>query len=296
MRKIQILALLVTLVLAGCSSDNGGSGGTTYTFGYTPTDEIGRILVPNPTDWRSCTPVGDPQLPPVNYGPVPAYPNPTNGVCLLGFTIPAPREVTVSIWQPADEKVLLLDPAAAPTLVMILTTGRHVAGRHQLRWDGKDNLGNCLPPGPYLCRFETIDCASTGEIRLIACPYGTDRLLGAAMLAHLDAHWSLDRLTAAFDPNYFSHAGADPAFANVAGFGLEYFPFVDPGDDPQALPLYVSRSDDLALFVENVAMWNQFVFGWDDFVDPRIYYDDIDPNNLSDGRVSAQREHFRGNK
>ena len=91
-----------------------------------------------------------------------------------------------------------------------------------------------------------------------------------------------------------SFAGTDPNFANVAGTGLEYYPSVGVGGAPQDLPLYVSRNDDEALFVENIAMWNQFVFGWDDFADPRVYYEELDPNNLSDVRVSAQREHFRG--
>jgi hypothetical protein len=42
-------------------------------------------------------------------------------------------------------------------------------------------------------------------------------------------------------------------------------------------------------------MRKQFVFGWDDFADPWAYCDNIDPHNLADGRVSALREHFRGN-
>jgi hypothetical protein len=142
--------------------------------------------------------------------------------------------------------------------------------------------------------METADCVSTGEIRIIACPYDTPRLLSPAVLDHLDQHWSLEKLTAAFDPGYLGRPGANPAYAGIVGVGSAYFPFVEPGEGPEALPLYVARTEDLSLFVENIAMWNQFVFGWDDFEDPRAWDDSIDPNNLSDVRTSAQREVFRG--
>lgn len=295
MRKFLVLVILAGLALAGCTDDDDGRSDGTITFAdYTRTDEVGRIIASNPADWVSCAgPVVNPDLPPVDYGPIPAFPNATNGVCLVGFKLPATREVTLSIWQVGGKSLRLLDPAE-DILVATITTGPHAAGRHLRFWDGKDALGNRLPPGTYLCRMETPDCLSTGEIRIITCPYDTERLLSPALIEFLDTHWSLEKLAAAFDPGYLGRPGANPAYASIVGVGSNYFPFVEPGQGPEALPLYVAREADLSLFVENIAMWNQFVFGWDDFVDPRAWDDSIDPNSLSDRRTSAQREVFRG--
>ncbi|MCB1149980.1 hypothetical protein KDK88_00420, partial [bacterium] len=57
----------------------------------------------------------------------------------------------------------------------------------------------------------------------------------------------------------------------------------DPNDDPGTfyypeysnytdLSLWVSRLDDEREYYENAGKWDQFVFGWDDFVDPRELY------------------------
>ncbi len=113
---------------------------------------------------------------------------------------------------------------------------------------------------------------------------------------YLDAHWSEQRLAAAFGQPESEHAGT--------------FFYGDTMDDPNdytTLSLWVSKEDDPREYYENAGKWDQFVFGWDDFSDPRgwsvdWWHDtdptwddlaDLDTRILKDPRVSAHREVYR---
>ena len=73
---------------------------------------------------------------------------------------------------------------------------------------------------------------------------------------YLDEHWSQDRLAAAFGGDANDYPGT-------------YYYGVNDHED---LSLWVSREDDEREWYENAGKWDQFVFGWDDFLDPRILY------------------------
>lgn len=109
--------------------------------------------------------------------------------------------------------------------------------------------------------------------------------------AFADEHWFLEKLDAAYDPAYLDRADANFDYAQVVGRGTDYFLVTRYTD----LPLWVSAVDDRREYYENLGKWNQFVFGWDDFVDPRIFLgtSDVDIANLNDPRVSANRETYR---
>ena len=94
--------------------------------------------------------------------------------------------------------------------------------------------------------------------------------------AYADANWSEDDLAAAY--------GA--SLPGTFYFGVT---------DYTALPLWVSKEDDRREYYENLGKWDQFVFGWNDFSDPRNY-EDLAPytsQDLTDVRVSAHRETYR---
>jgi hypothetical protein len=79
-------------------------------------------------------------------------------------------------------------------------------------------------------------------------------------LQFADAHWSEDGMSAAYwsgHPNQY-----------LAGVGLEYFDVNDSENSYTELPLWVSREEDEREYYENLGKWDQFVFGWDDFVRP----------------------------
>jgi hypothetical protein len=103
--------------------------------------------------------------------------------------------------------------------------------------------------------------------------------------AYADLHWSEDKFWGAY--------GQDPA--------ADYYPGIDYFDT-QNPSLYVSRVADEREWYENLGKWNQFVFGWDDFRDPRVDYGvGFEPGDaqllkarwLGDPSVSPHREAYR---
>jgi hypothetical protein len=95
---------------------------------------------------------------------------------------------------------------------------------------------------------------------------------------YLDEHWSEDRLEAAFgNPN-----------EDEGSFYYEVTNYED-------LSLWVSRDDDEREYYENAGKWDQFVFGWDDFVDPRNWLGvNATSADLRDNeRVSSNRLLYR---
>ncbi len=113
---------------------------------------------------------------------------------------------------------------------------------------------------------------------------------------YLDAHWSEQRLANAFGEPVSEHPGT--------------FFYGDTMEDPTdytTLSLWVSKEDDRREYYENAGKWDQFVFGWDDFSDPRGWpvewwqetdptwtqIGDLDTRILKDPRVSAHRETYR---
>jgi hypothetical protein len=109
--------------------------------------------------------------------------------------------------------------------------------------------------------------------------------------AFADEHWFLGKLDAAYDTAYLDRPDANFDYSDVVGVGTDYFGY----DGYQNIPLWVSEAADRREYYENLGKWEQFVFGWDDFTDPREFLDteEIDIANLGDPRASANRERYR---
>ena len=118
-----------------------------------------------------------------------------------------------------------------------------------------------------------------------------------------DAHWFEDNLFQAYYP-------ASIDLMRAGGIGLDYFDLTDDYGNPVSsmatidqlryLSLWVSKEDDRREYYENLGKWDQFVFGWDDFVNPNYPpagYEDFEPTYaLSDLRqpwTSYNRETYR---
>lgn len=100
--------------------------------------------------------------------------------------------------------------------------------------------------------------------------------------AYADAHWSEQKLGDAFGVPVDDYSGS------------YYFPDVV---DYTQLPLWVSAEADRREYYENLGKWDQFIFGWDDFIDPRelLEPDPLqgDITALQDPRVSLHRQEYR---
>lgn len=118
---------------------------------------------------------------------------------------------------------------------------------------------------------------------------------------------------------YYAFADAHYSDANLAeaylasstdverdGMGELYFPSIGTitGESGlNALPLYVTKEEDRREYYENLGKWDQFVFGWDDFLSPQsyaqlpgneLYTPTGDPKiDFANPWVSANRETYR---
>jgi hypothetical protein len=89
------------------------------------------------------TPTGVGRVPaaaPVAFRLDQSYPNPFNGQTTIQYELAVPARVTVVIYNALGQ------PAAT------LVDEVQAAGSHRLRWDARDDGGQSLPSGVYLCR------------------------------------------------------------------------------------------------------------------------------------------------
>ncbi len=119
--------------------------------------------------------------------------------------------------------------------------------------------------------------------------------------AFADDHWTEDNLFQAYDPDSFD--------IQRGGVGLIYFDLTDDDGNPVAsmssvdelrfLSLWVSKQDDEREYYENLGKWDQFVFGWDDFLNPEAppagieYTPDLTLSDLRQPWTSVRRETYR---
>ncbi len=100
--------------------------------------------------------------------------------------------------------------------------------------------------------------------------------------AYADEHYSDELLLAAYQA-----AGSNIDSYYRLGIGAEYFDFgtIETLADLENLPLYVTVEEDRREYYENLGKWDQFVFGWDDFVRPDDY-----PGYTPTGEVKVDLE------
>lgn len=100
----------------------------------------------------------------------------------------------------------------------------------------------------------------------VAKNHGDGNDLREEYYAFADAHYTDGRLAEAY-----LASSLDP---ERDGMGEVYFPTIGTIVDStglNALPLYVTKAEDRREYYENLGKWDQFVFGWDDFLSPQSY-------------------------
>ncbi len=83
------------------------------------------------------------------------YPNPFNPSTTIGFTLPEEGRASLTVYAITGGKVRELVSGALP------------AGKHEARWDGRDDRGHAVSSGVYLVRLTQKGRVSTAKMLLI---------------------------------------------------------------------------------------------------------------------------------
>ncbi len=105
-------------------------------------------------------PENEPKISPPMASPEPriivqSHPNPLNPETQIRYTLTAPGEVRVKIYNVTGE------------VVRTFNEGYHLAGSYSLQWDGCDANGNRASSGIYLYRIEAGPYSATGRMILL---------------------------------------------------------------------------------------------------------------------------------
>lgn len=101
----------------------------------------------------------------------------------------------------------------------------------------------------------------------VAKNHGNGNDLREEYYAFADAHYSDGLLARAYIAG-----NSDPERGGVGSFYFPSYPSIaDSTELDGALPLYVTKEEDRREYYENLGKWDQFVFGWDDFMSPQSY-------------------------
>ena len=85
----------------------------------------------------------------------PNWPNPFNAATMIGFSLPGPATVQLTIHTLGGQEVARL------------FDGRQPAGTQARRWDGRDAAGHELASGVYLCRLSAGEAVLTRKLLLL---------------------------------------------------------------------------------------------------------------------------------
>lgn len=266
MRTVLLILLGLSLVICACSSDDDDGTAAPEFTGITITDEMGMVLSEDLDDWRFECPKVDDAVP-LEIG-AEAFPNPAPISTTVRFPIARASSATIQIWAAP------IRSGAAETLVRSLVMRDLPAGVHEVSWDCRDAYGDRVPPGVYRCRLSLQGCTGYGDIEVPALP-----AVSAAARAFAVQHWTVQRMIDAF------------LWEN----GAPARDFYDASQVDELRQWSAAQADEDVLYFA-IGHCNQFAFGWDDFVDPRVLPNSggDDLNELGQAAVSSQREIFRG--
>jgi hypothetical protein len=88
---------------------------------------------------------------------LPGQPNPFARTTQISYDLSISTPVSLRLYDLSGRSVRVLERPE---------TGPQSAGRHTVRWDGRDDLGRMLPSGVYFCRFDTKGCRATQKLVL----------------------------------------------------------------------------------------------------------------------------------
>jgi hypothetical protein len=103
-----------------------------------------------------CDLVATEELPKAVLALQPNYPNPFNPTTEISFVLPEATAVELAIFDLAGRRVRSFAAGV-----------QYAAGSHSLRWDGRDDEGQSMPSGAYLCRLQAGAQIETRKLMLL---------------------------------------------------------------------------------------------------------------------------------
>jgi flagellar hook assembly protein FlgD len=82
-------------------------------------------------------------------------PNPFKSTTSIAYTLTAPAEVSLAVYDVAGHRVRKL------------AFGMRGAGEHRVAWDGSDDTGSTVANGTYFLRLEAGDRVTVGKVSLL---------------------------------------------------------------------------------------------------------------------------------
>ena len=83
------------------------------------------------------------------------HPNPFNPETTLRYALPAAGRVTLAIYNATGQRI------------RTLLEGEQQAGHHSAVWDGRDDTGQAVASGLYLCQMETEEFSAVRKLLLV---------------------------------------------------------------------------------------------------------------------------------
>ncbi|MBN1349710.1 T9SS type A sorting domain-containing protein [candidate division KSB1 bacterium] len=115
------------LVAARNDDDKGNNAGAAYIYGSMSTSVPFDLSTP-----KEAT----------VFQILPAYPNPFNPETTIRYAIPGDVDVKIAVFNMLGQRVRILE------------NGHRQQGYYSVHWDGRDDAGNSLTSGIYLCRIQ----------------------------------------------------------------------------------------------------------------------------------------------
>jgi subtilisin family serine protease len=146
----------VLFSLAGTTIPSGQH--TLGTFdGLSPNIRLTDIVLSNSSGGHVVTSVWENGSPfvPTEYYLEQNFPNPFNASTTIQYGLPEKSEVAIVIFNILGQKVRELN------------LGEMNAGRHRVRWDGRNDFGNLVASGVYLYQFHTPNFAQVKKLVMI---------------------------------------------------------------------------------------------------------------------------------
>ncbi|MFH1314541.1 MAG: FlgD immunoglobulin-like domain containing protein [Candidatus Eisenbacteria bacterium] len=163
-KDVNYPEVILALFYYGARNDcylatNAGIRVYEFITGQARTVRWGRQQCQHDDDWDEFDPMADDYLGDNTLAQLVSldqtYPNPCSETTVIRYTLPADQSAHLTIYDVHGREIRSLTDGHAP------------AGLSQVVWDTKDNAGNRVSPGVYVCRLATEGLSQTRKISVV---------------------------------------------------------------------------------------------------------------------------------